>query len=151
MVARPLRRYYHWMDDAMTHYGMDFGPLLKAGIEYEDALALRRISMVLHRWHELECGDNHGCISREGEDGTGRPFWDTGHASARQGGDYDYIPDREKGALRRLAAIMKRYPTLAYYVQGDPRGASLYILRPGDVPDGANVDSYYNRGLAVYR
>ena len=46
---------------------------------------------------------------------------------------------------------MARYPTLSSYVQGDPRGAALYILRPGDVPEGASVDSYYNRGIAVYR
>ena len=28
---------------------------------------------------------------------------------------------------------------------------SLYILRPGDVPDGAGVDGYYSRGVAVYQ
>jgi hypothetical protein len=37
------------------------------------------------------------------------------------------------------------------YVQGDPRGASLYIIRQGDVPEGQDVDSYYNRGIAVYK
>ena len=25
----------------------------------DDAQALRRISMTLHRWHELECGDSN--------------------------------------------------------------------------------------------
>ena len=33
--------------------------LTNAGIRYEDAVALRRISMTLHRWHELECGDGN--------------------------------------------------------------------------------------------
>jgi hypothetical protein len=47
--------------------------------------------------------------------------------------------------------LMKRYPTLRAYVQTDPRGASLYILRPGDVPEGADVDGYYSRGLPVYK
>lgn len=46
---------------------------------------------------------------------------------------------------------MARYPALSYYVQGDPRGASLYILRPGDVPEGKEVDGYYSRGVAVYK
>ncbi len=46
---------------------------------------------------------------------------------------------------------MSAYPTLGYYVQGDPRGCALYILRPGDVPEGAEVDRYYSRGIAVYR
>ena len=39
---------------------------------------------------------------------------------------------------------------VAAYIQGDPRGAALYILRPGDVPDGADAASYYNRGVCVY-
>ena len=46
---------------------------------------------------------------------------------------------------------MARYPALSAYVQGDPRGAAVYILRPGDVPAGADPDAYYSRGLAVYR
>jgi hypothetical protein len=45
---------------------------------------------------------------------------------------------------------MKRYPSLSVYVQGDPRGASLYVLRPGDVPEGERADAYYSRGVAVY-
>ena len=124
--------------------------LQSAGISWNDAIALRRIAMTLHAWHELECGNDYGCIEREGDDCTGRPFWTS---SNRQPGDKrrSYVPDREKGALKRLQAIMARYAPLAYYVQGDPRGASLYILRPGDVPAGAEVDSYYSRGLAVYK
>ena len=57
----------------------------------------------------------------------------------------------QRGAVKRLAAIVARYPGFGYYVQGDPRGASLYILRPGDVPAGGDVDSFYTRGLAVYK
>jgi hypothetical protein len=45
---------------------------------------------------------------------------------------------------------MARYPALSAYIQGDPRGAALYILRPGDVPAGADVDAYYSCGIAVY-
>src|SRR5229473_2010097 len=33
--------------------------LRRAGFSYDDATALRRISMTLHRWHELECGDGN--------------------------------------------------------------------------------------------
>ncbi len=44
------------------------GRLTEAGINYSDAVTLRRISMTLHRWHEMECGDgnNYGswCITR---------------------------------------------------------------------------------------
>ena len=61
------------------------------------------------------------------------------------------LTDRERGALKRLAKIMARYPGFQSYVQGDPRGCALYILRPGDIPEGANVDSCYSRGIAVYK
>ena len=46
---------------------------------------------------------------------------------------------------------MERYPGFGAYVQKDPRGAALHILRPGDVPAGEDVSSYYSRGIAVCR
>lgn len=183
------------------------GALIQAGIEYEDAKALRRISMTLHRWHELECGIDAGGIERienarwrieakarlrtagprspwlikfrvyyaptkdaatekaeqefrkdgyellatkttliDQDDGKGPVLWYVSATGCRLP-----HPDRETPALKRLAAIMTRYPTLGHYVQGDPRGASLYILRPGDVPNGERADSYYSRGIAVYK
>ena len=137
--------------------------LQSAGVSYEDACALRRISMTLHRWHELECGDsnqwNSFCLVR-GErvkcwdgskgfvhDDAGKPYLEAHHNSG--GTSYTLQPDRERGALKRLAAIMARYPAFESYVQGDPRGCALYILRPGDIPQGATLDSCYNRGIAV--
>lgn len=122
-----------------------FESLGNNGISREDSEALRRISMTLHRWHEMECGTEYGAVERDEE--TGRPYWydsRTGRRSPRP------IADRERGALRRLGAIMSRYPSLGYYVQGDPRGCALYIIRPGDVRPGENVVSVYNRGIAVY-
>ena len=115
-----------------------------AGISHEDAFALRRISMTLHRWHELEC---NGDIQRDEK---------TGQCYAQYGGGAGPFltikaADRKKGALKRLNAIMARYPSLRSYVQGDPRGAALYILRPGDVPEGKDADGYYSRGIAVYK
>lgn len=118
--------------------------IVHTGISFDDAWALRRISMTLHRWHEMECGIDNGCIERD--EGTDKTYW----LNAMSGKRYA-TPDRERGALRRLAGIMAAYPSLSAYVQGDPRGAALYILRAGDVPDGANVDSYYSRGVAVYK
>jgi hypothetical protein len=32
-----------------------------------------------------------------------------------------------------------------------PRGAALYILKPGDVPEGEDVSAWYSRGVAVYQ
>ncbi len=118
--------------------------LQSLNISRDDAEALRRISMQLHRWHELECGVETGGVERDEE--TGKVTWYSSHSGRR----FPY-PDRETGALKRLSTIMARYPALGHYVQGDPRGAALYILRAGDVPEGASVDSYYSRGLAVYK
>jgi hypothetical protein len=151
--------------------------LMALGFRRDEADQLRRISMTLHRWHELECGNDNGCIERDEE--TGRPFW---HNSFT--GRLYPLADREKGALKRLKSIIEERNIRASaeqivcpncgqwqlidclnecikrrlapcrkvfsYIQGDPRGGALYILRPGDVPEGADVQSYYNRGICVY-
>jgi hypothetical protein len=117
--------------------------LMSLGIDRQDAEALRRISMQLHRWHELECGVDNGGVERDEE--TGKCFWYNAMTGRRTP-----CADRETGARKRLEAIMRRYPSLTPYVQGDPRGAALYILRPGDVPEGTDVNSYYTRGICVY-
>lgn len=126
--------------------------LIVAGISEEDAYALRRIAMTLQRWHELECGDSNEwgswSIERD-ENGDGPPFMV--YRSHRGPMTRTRIADREKGAKKRLAKIMQGYPKLAAYVQTDPRGAALYVLRPGDVPEGQNADSWYSRGVAVYK
>lgn len=134
-------------------------------IDLDDAIALRRISMTLHRWHELECGDSNDYASwvitrgkkasrKDGGaftyDENGKPYLER-HVRGENGARYESIPDRETGAKKRLAQIMAKYPTLGFYIQGDPRGAALYILRPGDVREGATVDSCYSNGIAVYK
>jgi hypothetical protein len=148
--------------------------LMGLGFTRDEAEALRRISMTLHRWHERECGDGYGAIVRgTWNRETGEFDYDTpnGGAYIEQSGTsgrnrYIRIPDRESGAKRRLAAIIKArngrravelkwkdgrpVDQLAYYIQTDPRGAALYILRPGDIPEGADVQSYYDRGICVY-
>ena len=114
------------------------------GISLDDALALRRISMTLHRWHEAECGTDYGCIERD--EATNKPYWLNSNTMRRSP-----IRDMENGALRRLAKVMARYPELAAYVQSDPRGASLYIYRR-DKLAGMDIESCYSSiGTAVYK
>lgn len=122
----------------------------------DDAEALRRISMALHRWHELECNEDvvrgkRGLAGGFVHDENGSPFICRHDGIMGAQNRYYAIPDRERGARNRLAKIMARYPDLQAYVQTDPRGCALYILRPGDVPEGADVSSCYSRGIAVYR
>lgn len=139
--------------------------LTRIGVTVEDAVALRRIAMTLHRWHELECGDSNKyaswCIARGNKlrdvngkanfhhDDNGKPYLERHPYNGMVA--YTPVPDRERGAQKRLGKIMARYPGFTAYVQGDPRGAALYILRPGDVPKGADVSSCYNRGVAVFK
>jgi hypothetical protein len=126
------------------------------GFTTDEADKLRRISMTLRRWHELECGSDSGCIERD--EATQRTYW----LNATTGKRYP-TPDRETGARKRLAAIIKHRNArriascndlgtepLSAYIQTDPRGAALYILRPGDIPEGYNVESCYSRGICVY-
>lgn len=179
--------------------------LLDLGFTRDEAAALRRISMTLHRWHELECGDGneYGSWAIERDDnGDGPPYMVHHHYRHGRGPDTvsrTRIADRESGAKKRLAAIIDRrnrdevrqtvcsvcgldiegsfpfqtwhdrggnetgsdghdhqaavdgtWGPLSYYIQSDPRGAALYILRPGDVPEGKEADSYYTRGICVY-
>lgn len=139
------------------------------GFTSDEAEALRRISMRLQRWYAKECGIDHGCIERD--ETTGKPFWYNSISGRRFP-----IPDAERGAEKRLAAIIgarnaRHAPytdviagpvtgdtttanrtdnRMRTYLQTDPRGAALYIIRPGDVPEGQDVSSYYNRGICVY-
>jgi hypothetical protein len=136
--------------------------LLDLGFTRAEAESLRRISMTLHRWAEHECNGN---IERK-EDENDRPYWSSPNAGRHY---ICRVPDREKGALKRLQDIISARNERAivenggdrsdvavmteavnFYVQGDPRGSALYILRPGDVPDGKSTDSYYTRGIAIY-
>ncbi|MFA5897669.1 MAG: hypothetical protein WC829_01020 [Hyphomicrobium sp.] len=132
--------------DDLPHYGDH--------VVRQDAESLRRISMTLHRWHELECGDSNDyaswAIERDGDEPDSKPYIvrhsHTGGKTMRTA-----IPDRETGARKRLTQIMARYPTLTAYVQTDPRGCALYILRNEDIIAGSDISACYSRGLAVFQ
>lgn len=114
----------------------------------DEAETLRRAEMTLTRWAEREC---NGEIERDEE--TGKVY----SVNTRTGERRRWtVPDRETGALKRIEATVKarnaREPEsgpLSFYHQTDPRGCALYILRPGDVPEGKNANAYYTNGIAV--
>jgi hypothetical protein len=140
--------------------------LLELGFTFDEAKQLRRISNTLRRWYELECGtsDQHNVQrSIERDKNTGKPFIRYQYQDRAGWHDKSWpMPDREKGAERRLnAIIMDRNVRRTFYspldakhvtayLQTDPRGSALYILRPGDVPEGKDPAAYYNRGICVY-
>jgi len=134
--------------------------LLDLGFTVAEARQLRRISMTLRRWFELECGDSTVLYSYaiERDPDADKPYLVTHSHRAPFGTTRTPIADRETGARKRLSAILAARNTraigagagLSAFVQSDPRGAALYILRPGDVPDGADESAYYSRGICVY-
>lgn len=123
----------------------------RLGIAYADACALRRISLTLRRWFELECGNgnDYSSWSIERDEQTNKPYT---VVHPNQGKAYRRpIADRETGAYKRLAVIMAKYPALIHYVQTDCRGAALYILTVEQANDGGYpLDSIYSRGVAIY-
>ena len=132
--------------------------LMNLGFTQWEAEKLRRISMTLQRWHELECGDDYGCIERDEE--TNKPYWLSSRTMKRSP-----IADRETGAKKRLREILDNRNTREWvkantasvkdvainaYIQTDPRGAALYLIRPTDVLEGVSIESSYTLGICVY-
>lgn len=109
---------------------------------FEQAEVLRRAQLTLHRWAELECGDgnDYASWSIERDEATGIPYRCTypHRGEARR----ERIPDREAGALRRVAAVCRALGA-HYYHQTDPRGCALYVSAE------PLTDSDYNRGVAI--
>ena len=150
--------------------------LRSLGFTNSECQTLRRASMTLRRWHELECGTGDDRVSRsvERDETTGKTYMRVQyHATAHVDRKYP-TPDRETGARARIAYIinarnaresyqgMSEKPdsqtiadyigprNVSAYIQTDPRGAALYILRPGDVPQGRDPSAYYTNGICVY-
>ncbi len=98
---------------------------------------MRRISMTLRRWHERECDDSYWCLVR-GRMVDGDFEYDDDayekHAGASGRTCYTRVPDWERIAHEQLGAIIStiKGDLLSAYIQTDPRGCALYILRPGD-------------------
>jgi hypothetical protein len=142
MNKRQVERYM-WISKALGSYGL-------SDVEVQQLIRCER---TLGRWDELECGDgnDYGSWAIERDEDTGKPFMVHHHYRHGNGKDYTTrtpIADREAGAIKRAKAIAERHG-LTIYHQGDPRGCTLYVIRPGDVPEGAKVESCYNRGIAL--
>lgn len=107
----------------------------------DHARTLRRAQLTLHRWAEEMC---NGTIQRDGEQGDGKPFRVTEYGG-RWGLTNKWakhpVPDRERGALARVAKVCKE-AGLHYYHQTDPRGCALYV---GAEP--LNDQNYSTKGV----
>lgn len=126
------------------NYGRLVARLAELGVTYSETETLLRCERILQRWAVRECGDgSNWAIERD--EVTGKP-WNVYHGP---GWASRYaIADREAGALRRARAIAEKHG-LTIYHQTDCRGCMLYLIRPGDVPEGQDVGAYYTRGIAL--
>jgi hypothetical protein len=101
----------------------------------------------------------------------GKPRWFSTYSIENDAKPKGYrIADREHGALRRLGKIVADANTRFWvqackegfsgpigenprfvhaYVQGDPRGAALYLVPVAELR-GQQIDSVYSRGVAIY-
>jgi hypothetical protein len=93
---------------------------------FDQAETLRRAAATLARWHELECGDGNAYASWavERDEETGAPYRCVYYHDGRT--TRTKTPDRAAGAERRVKAVCESLG-LHYYIQGDPRGCSLYV------------------------
>ena len=113
------------------------------GIEasFEQAEMLRKAQKTLHSWDEAECGNsnNYASWSIERHEISGIPFHCTyPHNTNRV--IKTRIPDREAGALRRVAAVCRAL-NIGYYHQSDCRGAALYV------GNGMDESNYSGKGV----
>jgi len=99
----------------------NYGDLIHEGIKSGDADRLQQISRALHRLDELACNVGYD-----------------------EGGPEDRRKDRLEEEGKKLA---EKYDLLFYH-QGDPRGWSVYLVKPERL-GGYNIDAVYDRGTAV--
>lgn len=118
--------------------------LVSLGLSEDQAETLRRASRTLSRWGELECGDGneHASWAIERDEATGKPYFVTYPHDGKP--RRSPIPDREKGALRRIALVC-RAAGLCWHHQTDPRGAALYVAK-----EPLTDSNYSSRGIAVF-
>lgn len=109
----------------------------------DDIAKLLRIEEKLRRWHELRCGIDAGHVEEIGSEGSGK--WEF----VNRHGHRSPIRDAGKQARKALNAFTAENPDLIFYVQADPRGCALYLLKKSQVDSGEDVNAVYNRGVAI--
>jgi len=115
--------------EEMNHRQQNFAELIQAGISASDADAFQRISRSLHKLDESLC---NGFVDWRGN-------WDEA-AEMRA----EKRSNRLEGKATELA---QKYGFIAYH-QSDPRGWSLYLVKPDQLGQ-YSIDAIYNRGIGV--
>ena len=122
------------------HYGHNSsGPFLTTRTADRETGAKKRLAKILARRNSDEV--RHTSCATCGLDIEGiAPFSEWRDRGNNTGDEHHKHAPAQDGSWGSMSA----------YIQTDPRGAALYIIRPGDVPPGSSVDSCYSRGICVY-
>jgi hypothetical protein len=117
--------------------------LSEHGLDEGEVAVLICAERALTRWSCRECGDGSNWHIERDDDG--KPY----EVYNGPGGSRSYpIRDRERFEMDKAERIAKKHG-LTVYRQRDPRGCALYLMRPGDVRPGEQVDACYHRGIAL--
>jgi hypothetical protein len=109
----------------------------------EEIAKLLRVEKKLRRWHELQCGVEAGHVEEIGGEGSGK--WEF----VNRHGYRSPIRDAGKQAEKALNAFTDENSDLFIYVQPDPRGCALYLLKKSQVESGEELSAVYMRGVAI--
>ena len=122
--------------------GHEYNICTRLEINYTHFDNFRRDSMTLRRWFERECGDsnNYASWAVERNPDTDIPYLVTYPHNGKE--RKSRIPDREKGARKRIDERCKRL-NLHYYIQTDCRGLALYLSKE------PLTSSDYTKGFGV--
>jgi hypothetical protein len=64
-------------------------------------------------------------------------------------GDLTPRQESRQRNLEKRAGELARELGAVLYLQTDPRGGTVYLIFPGDIPEGQTVSSCYDRGVFV--
>lgn len=109
----------------------------------DEIAKLLRLEKKLSRWHELQCGLDAGHVEEVGGEGSGK--WEF----VNRHGNRSPIRDAGKQARKVLNAFTAENPDLYFFVQPDPRGCALYLLKKSQVESGERLNAVYSRGVAI--
>ncbi len=126
LTVSEQERFWERFNHAINRYG----------ISQQDYKALALEEHRLQQWSTEEC---NGTIQRDEE--TGKPVRVYTLPSGSYGRTRCFIPDREKGCIRRCEEIAASYG-LKFFHQTDPRGCQVHIYREEDL-QGSPIDSVY--------
>lgn len=112
---------FNFRGETMKARQENYGALIQAGIAPPDADALQKISRSLHRLDEYSCNVGYEEDSRQA---------------------------KREARLEKVGGEIAKEYGLLFYHQGDPRGWSVYVVKPEQLR-GLPINQAYSYGLAV--